>query len=190
MRRSRTLVLAVSLAVIPAGCQPDPTQSSAFVSEAEAVAAAERLIDRFLPAIDELRSVGGNDPAVFNGLLSERQMAIEVESIEEKGERESFQVGKVEYFGFEAVQIVFAEEYPTTFVRVRLCFDNRGTRWVNSAGDDVTVVDREAWQPLELALIEDPDDPDRLVLDELNWWSGYDFCPTPRERAPAERPSD
>ena len=144
------------------------------------------MLEEFLPAIDELRSESGGDPEVLEGMVSERQMAIEVESYAE--DRQAFQVGAVGYFDFEAVQVEFADEYPTTFVRVRLCFDNRGTHWVDGAGQDVTADDRDAWKPLELALIEDPDQPDRLVIDELNWWSGYDFCPTPRERGVAATP--
>jgi hypothetical protein len=141
------------------------------------------VLDKFLAAVDELRSESGGDPAVLEGLVSERQMAIEVESYE--ADRASFQVGELDYFDFKAVQVDFADEYPTTFVRVRLCFDNRGTTWVDAGGVDVTSNEREAWKPLELALIEDPDNPDRLVVDELNWWGGYDFCPT--RRAIAER---
>jgi hypothetical protein len=56
---------------------------------------------------------------------------------------------------------------------------------VNAAGVDITSTDRAPWRAMELAFIDDPDAAGKLLVDDINWWVGYDFCPTPREHADA-----
>jgi hypothetical protein len=184
---SSGLLLALLLL---AGCgAPNGAQSgNGFATEDDAVAAAERLLPRYIDALSEAASLQDDRLAPYEGLISADLMDAEVKSLRNGDERTSFLVGKFEFFAVDVTQVEVSDDYPTAFVRLRLCLDYRPTNWLNAAGVDITSADRAPWRAMEIAFIDDPDAAGKLLIDDINWWVGYDFCPTPRERADAGVP--
>lgn len=178
------LLLPLSLAGCLTSTSPQP--STGFVTEDAAATAAQQLLPRYIDALSEAASLQQDHLAPYEGLLSVDLMDAEVKSLKNGDERTSFLVGEFDYFDVDVTQVELSEQYPRTFVRLRLCLDYRTTSWVNSAGVDITSPDRAPWRAMELAFIDDPDVAGKVLVDDINWWVGYDFCPTPRERADVE----
>ena len=189
-RIAASTALVVSLLAL-SSCVAAPSNSAqrtGFASEADAVAAAEALLPDYIAALGESASLQVDHLAPFEDMISADLMEVSLRSAENGDERTSFLDGDFDYFSVAVTQVELSAEYPTTFVRIRLCLDYRPTRWVNAAGADVTSADRAPWRAMEVAFVDDPDIPGKVLVDDINWWVGYDFCPTPRELGKVKAP--
>jgi hypothetical protein len=190
-RLAASSALVLSLLVLTSCVTTNPgaaQQPPGFASDADAIAATEKVLDQYVHAISDSTSRRDGELAPFEGLMSTDLMEAEVASLEKRGERTSFAVGEFDYFSVDLTQVELSADNPTAFVRLRLCLDYRDVRWVNAAGEDITAADRSPWRAVEIAFVDDPSAPNELLVDDINWWVGYDFCPTPRERGEVERP--
>lgn len=183
MKRSLAVIVLLCVAAL-AGCSvaSEPTPRPSFVSDADAGDEAGAVLTDYLAAVSAYAQQGGGDRSLFDGLATPAVVEEEVEGIDERLQRGDHAIGSITFFGYEVQHVEFDEDYPTVFVRIRLCIDWRERQWVNAAGDDATATHRP-WAPFEVALVEDPASPDHLLVDEINQWDGHDFRPKPRDRA-------
>lgn len=165
---------------VDAGRSSSAAHPAAITSEDAAITAALAAVDEYLAAASDHYTLQSDELAPFVGVISSDLMDAERTSLDRRGPRTAFLTGRLSAFDVAVTQLDLSPDYPTVFVRVRLCLDYRDTRWTDAAGDDITSPDRAPWVPVELALIDDPDDPSRLLVDDYNAWVGYDFCPAPR----------
>lgn len=170
------------------GCTSPPSDPPPFDTEESAALAAKTSIDLWLADLNEFYSRSGDDPTVYEDTETADLYSADLRSYEDRGDRTQYANGEFSYFDFSLMQNERSETYPTVFMRVRMCLDFREIQWFTMSDEAITYPDRDPWTPREISLVEDPDDPTRLLVDDINTYVGYNFCPVPRAHGDA-RPS-
>jgi hypothetical protein len=140
-------VAAVSAAVamvilVASGCQPEPAPSpsaAAFATEAEAFAAAEETYRAYVDALNQRRSdpLSSQDPQVF---LTGPALEVDIDTQQQLDQSGLTLVGSSEIASVNHVSAAT----DTGAVILEVCLDSTDTRVLDSAGQDVTPMDREA----------------------------------------------
>ena len=175
-------VIAVGLAALAlTGCvepgpEVTPTASPGepvFASEEEALAAAEEVFAQYVEATTLTGSSGGQDLSGFEGILTDRKFDEEAAYAEELAASGQRLVGAYGFFGFELQQ---ADTSEPVFVQVYVCLDLTDVKYVDAQGNDLSAESPITASPLEVVLVGSPSDPSILLIDQLERWTGEDFC--------------
>lgn len=181
LRRSTTGILACLLgAVALTGCTPaatpgptpTPTPTAIFSSEDEALAAATDAYQQYLAVSDQVSADGGIDSERLKPFLTNSYWPTEKASIEQLRTRGLHTDGNSTFDGAHLIEI--NDEIGT--LTVRLCADVSRVRIVDSAGTDVTPVDRTNRLPLEVGFAVDGADRRSLLIARSDVWATSDEC--------------
>ncbi|MCW4386309.1 hypothetical protein OH146_11050 [Salinibacterium sp. SYSU T00001] len=144
MLRPSALAPLAALALLLTGCSsapeapaapsPEPSASSPFASEEEAVAAADALIKEYWAATNEVYQSGGEKLELLRPLVTDERMASEQVGVE------IFQRGKFTQVGeYMTDGTRFQQMYNSgglTHLIVTTCVDYSGVRAFNAAGQE------------------------------------------------------
>lgn len=175
LRRAFAASVAFCLGVALVSCtapapKPSPTPTAIFASEEEALAAAEETYAGYLAVSDAVSADGGASPERIQPYVTDEFWDSEAEAIRplvEAGYRTSG------VSSFDRAELLGAIDSPT--LSVRLCLDVSKVRVWDSAGVDVTPVDRLNRTPLNVELaVSGADDP--LLIAKSDVWSSENFC--------------
>lgn len=147
---------------------PTPTATPVFASEEEALAAAEEAYAAYSEMSDLISSQGGVDPERIAAFVTERRLVDELRGFE------TLRDSGLRLEGKASVTAVELQRYDEVAGEVEIafygCVDFSGSRVLNSAGEDVTPVDREDVLLLEIVL-RAPANGDRLLLESDDPWA-------------------
>lgn len=176
-------VVALAGALLLAGCggpAPVVTPTEAvsepvFASEEEALAAAERTLDAYVKATDLMSATGGEDVSGFDGLLTANQLADETDQAEDLKAEGKHLVGSHAYFDLRLQQLDQSHP-PDVYLQVYLCLDLTNVKYVDANGNETSADDHAPSSPIEAVLVNTPEEPNHLLLEDVRRWTGEDFC--------------
>jgi hypothetical protein len=185
--RMAAAATALGLTLLAAGtlaaCSPDdpveppgpaPSRTSVFASDEEALAAAEEAYAAYLDVANAVAEDGGADPARFAEVTTEEWLKNELSSAESLHSSGNRQVGDVTFSDFV---LQYADvNGPTAEIAAYVCLDVSQTRFVDSAGNDVTSEERDPVVPIEATFRSRVADPSHLLIARNEPWTGQDFC--------------
>lgn len=181
-RRASRLLLALGLLIVISGCsspaieqsdRPGADPAPAFANEEEAFSAASSAFESYVRALDEVASSPQSGVAPLEALVGERQarsLAASAQRLEERGLRGE---GTTR---FDGLRLESFRNDDRAEVMVFLCLDVSDTRVLDSDGVDVTPTDRAERSPVHVVLRAADVGSSDLVVEEIETWTGDDFC--------------
>lgn len=170
------VVTALTVALLT-GCatttigEPEPAPTTAtpvFASDEEALAAAQKVYDAYLKAMNDIARSDSRNLAAIEDLVTTEQLEREEgerSNLADQGKRldgamafDSFKLQKVD---------------PSGATDVYVCLDLSAARVINQEGEDVTRSDRITKRPLLVHFVWIDD---TLRLSGSESWSSGDFC--------------
>ena len=180
--RGAAAVAATGLALVLVGCAgaaaPTPTPSSGdtpapiFASDEEALAAAEEAYEEFERVSQTIASESGSSPERIGTVATSRYTPELIEEFETYAELNIHTVGESVLDSFELVEQSSSDG--ASAVVIYVCRDVSHVRIIDDAGNDVTPADRDERAPLIATLVSE--EPNHLLVDQVELWSGKDFC--------------
>jgi hypothetical protein len=182
--RGAPALAATGLALVLVGCAgaaaPTPTPSSGetpapiFVSDEQALEAATVAYEAYRAKSAEIASDGGVNGERIQPFVSETFLAT---VLDEYSALQSEGLRLVGTTSIDTISLASSSAHDRiATVSIYLCRDVSQARAVNSAGKDVTPVNRDDRVPLQAFLVSGMDDPADLVVDGVEQWTGSDFC--------------
>ena len=182
-RLGSALAAAGALALVLTGCvgspapSPSPTPSEAapvFASDEEALAAAVEAYELYSAASKSVTDDGGVEPERVDPYVTESLATAlheEFAAFRESGVRSTGPLAT----DTESL-VEWSQEGDSAAVSIYFCRDVSGVRVVDTAGKDVTPADREERVPSQAFLVSTSKEPETLIVDGIDRWSGDSFC--------------
>lgn len=145
-----------------------------FTSEEEALAAAEEVWVKYIAAANLMGRSGGTDLSGFEGILSEKQLADEVQAARKLSEQGRRLDGTLGYYVFH-LQQYHEDGAPGAYLQAYVCADLSEVRYLNADGSDNSAPGHATWIPYEVVFITDGAQPP-FIIREVIRWTGRDFC--------------
>jgi hypothetical protein len=184
-RRSvAALAAAGVLAVVLVGCTgtpapsptPAPSTSAAapiFASDEEALAAAEEAYQMFEAVSHQIATDGGEGPQRVESIATSRFLPHLLDEFDQYREHGLRIEGES---SVDSIRLAEHTEGPDgAHVSIYLCQDVSSVRVLDAAGTDVTPTDRPNRTPL-IAFLIAASPENQLLVDNVELWSGDDFC--------------
>lgn len=171
------LALALSACTPEAEPSPEPTPTAStaliFASDEEALAAAVEAYEAYESTSHEIAMDGGNKPErIESAVTTEYAEPLKAEFSQYRDAGIHVE-GPVSLYGYELVG--YQEVDGQMEVSIYVCRDVTEVSVLDSAGLDVTPKDRANVTPLQ-AFLTGGTASDQLLVDEVELWSGDDFC--------------
>lgn len=177
----RMLPIALALALLPSGCSAhgttaipvaEPTSAPVFASDEDALAAAKMAYGNYLVISDLISQQGGVNPDRLKQAVTPELLAHQIEFFGTFAKSGQHQVGLSTITNVK-LQRLEDDGYGHVTVTIYACTDFSGTRFLDSAGQDVTpTASRAATLELEFSLT--PLSP--LIMSGSGLWSGQSIC--------------
>lgn len=174
--------LAIVTTVMLGGCvpsepsaspTPEPSTTPVFASEEEALAAAEEAYAAYLAVSDAIAQEGGANPERLAELVTAEWLEKEVAVFEQFANSGRRQVGATAAYGMVLQQ--YSQSDGVADVITYVCADFSATSFLDSAGVDVTPVDRLATVTLQVGFQSEAG-ASSLRVSSSEPWSGDSVC--------------
>ena len=83
--------------------------------------------------------------------------------------------GEFAYFGFDLQQFDQSAA-DAVYLQAYVCLDVSNVAYFNADGADESAEDHAISAPLEVIFVNEPSNPDQLLLDLVEPWTGANFC--------------
>lgn len=153
----------------PSGVQP------VFASDEEALAAAVAAYEEYARVSDEIGHDGGEGADRIAEYVTAGWLQTELKGFAELQGSGNRLIGNV-VLSNPQLQQVWEDPIGEAHVAMYACLELSNSRVVDSSGDDITPVDREASVPIEVTLQSSEVEPGRLKIAEVTPWPGSGIC--------------